>query len=362
MRRRPCILIGAALAASLIVPAGQALAQVQQPVTVSIADIPADILEVATLGANGQKNVGQRGTAPGDFTFSANDFNAGKAVEVWEVECSDGTRVLIVESSTALPEGCKKRRRLGAGIWGSGARLTATFPSALSSGFSADLYGFGSFDVTKFGRVNDACTVVDGRYASANYTQSSCSTDGADSGYSFGGGATFKFHDRIGLDLNVAYSRPGGPSLETTGTRTSGNLKFDLSSDLEQKTLRIRIGPTFAVGEALTIVPFISLNRYTMDQKLIDSLLAGTPQQKVLGGTTNNDVSGFYAGFGARVECQRWYGRLQPFGEFHYGSIGADAGDVFGPDADAPWPTGMNATTVRAGVKVRLTNIRAAVR
>jgi hypothetical protein len=329
-------------------------------VTVAVRDLPADVLEVVTFGANGPKTVGKQ-SAPGEFTFPADDFNDGKPVEFWEVLCDGVTKVAVIDPTVPLPPNCERKRRLGGAAWRIGTRLVTSFGRSSSPG-TMTIYALGAVDLTRWRGVGAIVDTTATRYGDAGYTDFDSSVDAFSPGFSVGGGVDWQITERLGLDVNFIYSRPGGPSFATDGTRTAGNLAFSMDANLGFSNSRVRAGPTIPINRNLTVVPYVSVNRYTVTQDLTDALRAGVPQVQVLGGTRTNEASGTYVGIGARVDCRSWMGGwIQPFGDYHYGALGPDEGDIFGEAATAAWPTSIKGSTVRVGVKLRLTNIRANV-
>jgi hypothetical protein len=104
----------------------------QRPVTIQLKGAPDDV-QVAFLVAGGQKTLASE-TGPDEFTLASDLLDPNKRVEVWEVVCDDGTVVAVMEPNAQLPPGCRKRRRLGAFLWGPGKRFAAGDGMWLASG------------------------------------------------------------------------------------------------------------------------------------------------------------------------------------------------------------------------------------
>jgi hypothetical protein len=224
----------------------------------------------------------------------------------------------------------------------SSAPISAAQPPAIPSTGLLAYVGIGRAGLAD--AVDQACDTINARYAASQYTSSECSGSSGMTTGTIGGGFRFST-TAIPIDATASLTWAGTAFVETSGTRTQGNLAFSQSSDVTIRVFTVTVGPVLPLGTRASITPMVTVDRYQLREVLLDSLRAGAPQVQVRGGETETTLSGTAFGFGVRGMYQLTP-RAALFAEWSRASFS----DVFPENATGGWPRDLPMTTLRAGL------------
>ena len=222
-----------------------------------------------------------------------------------------------------------------------GRKVSMSTPNAPGAQF----FAFGGWKFASFGdAVDTACGVISERYATASYNTSSCSGSSSANGFEGGAGVSIPLSSRIFLEVVGSYEDFEALGLDTTGTRTNGNLQFSETSQTGFHVFTASVGPSFAPAPRLRLTPYLRAMWWSATETLTDLLRAGVPQVQVQGGTTTTTTTGFSWGAGAMFRISV-AGPLGVYGAFD----AARFANVFTVNGKAGWPEDLWVREFKAG-------------